>query len=110
MEALLGILGVVAVRLLQLRGLARSEPELLVLEVVDLAQVACEVFEDAGARMADCRLRIDHQLAPAIVHSDRRLLTLLVSNLLEPLLAALKTEGRFLERLGGRNRFGVWGI
>ena len=33
--------------------------------------------------MADCRLRIDHQLAPAVVHGDRRLLTLLVSNLLD---------------------------
>jgi signal transduction histidine kinase len=66
-----------------LLALARSEPELLMLEVVDLAQLACEAFEDAGARMADCRLRIDHQLAPAVVHGDRRLLTLLVSNLLD---------------------------
>jgi hypothetical protein len=33
-EALLGILGVVAVRLLQLRGLARSEPQLAAAEVV----------------------------------------------------------------------------
>ncbi len=66
-----------------LLALARSEPELLVLEVVDLAQIACELFEDASARIADCRLRIDHQLAPAVVHGDRRLLTLLVSNLLD---------------------------
>ena len=66
-----------------LLALARSEPELLVLEVVDLAQIAREALEDAGPRVAARRLRIDHQLAPAVVHGDRRLLTLLVGNLLD---------------------------
>jgi signal transduction histidine kinase len=66
-----------------LLALARSEPELLVLEVVDLAQIAREAFEDASALVAARRLRIDHQLTPAVVHGDRRLLTLLVGNLLD---------------------------
>jgi hypothetical protein len=66
-----------------LLALARSEPELLALEVVDLAQTAREVVEGAGDRIAARRLRIDHQLAPAVVQGDRRLLTLLVGNLLD---------------------------
>lgn len=66
-----------------LLALARSEPELLVQEDVDLAQTAREAFEDPGARVAARRLRIDHQLAPAVVHGDRRLLALLVGNLLD---------------------------
>jgi signal transduction histidine kinase len=65
-----------------LLALARSEPELLVREGVDVARIAREAFEDAGARVAARRLRISHQLAPAVVHGDRRLLKLLVGNLL----------------------------
>jgi hypothetical protein len=66
-----------------LLALARSEPELLVREDVELAQTAREALEDAHARVAARRLRIDHQLAPAEVQGDRRLLTLLVGNLLD---------------------------
>jgi signal transduction histidine kinase len=66
-----------------LLALARSEPELLVREVVDLAQIAGEALEDAGPRVAARRLRIEHQLAPAVVHGDRLLLTLLAGNLLD---------------------------
>lgn len=66
-----------------LLALARSEPELLVRERVDLAQIAEEALDDAGPRVAARRLRIDHQLAPATVNGDRRLLTLLLSNLLD---------------------------
>jgi signal transduction histidine kinase len=66
-----------------LLALARSEPELLVREDVDLAQIARDAIEDAGARVTARRLRVDHQLAPAVVHGDRRLLTLLVGNLLD---------------------------
>jgi signal transduction histidine kinase len=76
-----------------LLALARSEPELLVREVVDLAQIARDALEDAGARMADCRLHIDHQLAPAVVHGDRRLLTLLVSNLLDNAIKHNRDDG-----------------
>jgi hypothetical protein len=66
-----------------LLALARSEPELLVREDVDLAKIARDALEDARARVTARRLRIDHQLAPAVVHGDRRLLTLLVGNLLD---------------------------
>jgi signal transduction histidine kinase len=66
-----------------LLALARSEPELLVREAVDLAQIAREALEDAGPRVAARRLRVDDQLAPAVVHGDRRLLTLLVGNLFD---------------------------
>jgi signal transduction histidine kinase len=66
-----------------LLALARSEPELLAREDVGLAQIAREALEDADARVAARRLRIDRQLAPAVVHGDRRLLTLLVGNLLD---------------------------
>lgn len=66
-----------------LLALARSEPELLVREDADLAQIARETFEDASSRLAAGRLRLDQQLAPAVVHGDRRLLALLVGNLLD---------------------------
>lgn len=66
-----------------LLALARSEPELLVREDVDLAQIAREAFDDAGARVEARRLRMDQELAPADVHGDRRLLTLLFGNLLD---------------------------
>jgi hypothetical protein len=66
-----------------LLALARSEPELLVREDVELAQTAREALEDAHARLAARRLRIDHQLTPAVVQGDRRLLTLLIGNLLD---------------------------
>jgi signal transduction histidine kinase len=66
-----------------LLALAGSEPELLVPNDVDLAQIAREALQDAGARVTGHRLRIDHQLAPVVVHGDRRLLTLLVGNLLD---------------------------
>jgi signal transduction histidine kinase len=66
-----------------LLALARSQPELLVRESVDLAQIAHEALEDAGVRLAARRLRVDDELAPAVVHGDRRLLTLLVGNLLD---------------------------
>ena len=66
-----------------LLALARSEPALLVREDVDLAQTASEALGDAIACATARRLRIDHQLAPAVVHGDRRLLTLLVGNLLD---------------------------
>ncbi len=76
-----------------LLALARSEPELLVLEDVDLAQIAREAFADAGARVAARRLRIDHQLAPAVMHGDRRLLTLLVGNLLSNAIKHNRDDG-----------------
>ena len=66
-----------------LLALARSEPELLVREDLDLAQTAREAFEDASSRVTARRLRIDQELAPAVVDGDRRLLTLLVANLLD---------------------------
>ena len=64
-------------------ALARSEPELLVREPVDLAKIAREALDDAGSQMADHGLRVEQQLAPAVVHGDRPLLTLLVRNLLD---------------------------
>jgi signal transduction histidine kinase len=64
-------------------ALARSEPELLVREPVDLAQIARDALDDAASQMADQGLRVEQQLAPAVVHGDRRLLTLLVRNLLD---------------------------
>jgi HAMP domain-containing protein len=66
-----------------LLALARSEPELLVPEDMDLAQIARQALQDAGVRVTGHRLRFDHQLAPAVVHGDRRLLTLLVGSLLD---------------------------
>jgi len=65
-----------------LLALARSEPELLVRQLVDLARMAGEALDDAGGRIAARRLRVQRQLAPALVHGDRRLLALLVGNLL----------------------------
>jgi signal transduction histidine kinase len=66
-----------------LLALARSEPELLARGDVDLAQTAREALKDAAAGASARRLCIDHQLAPAVVHGDRRLLTLMVGNLLD---------------------------
>jgi signal transduction histidine kinase len=63
--------------------LARSEPELLVREAVDVAQLAREALEGACARVAARGLRLDRQLTSAVVEGDRRLLTLLVRNLLD---------------------------
>jgi signal transduction histidine kinase len=65
-----------------LLALARSESELLACEAVDLAEIARETLADAATDAAARRLRIDAQLASATVHADRRLLTLLVGNLL----------------------------
>jgi signal transduction histidine kinase len=64
-----------------LLALARSEPELLACEPVDLAQIAGKALDDAATEAAAHRLRIDTQLAPATVFADRRLLSLLVGNL-----------------------------
>jgi signal transduction histidine kinase len=76
-----------------LLALARSEPELLVRERVDVAEIAREALEDTCARMAGRRLRIDHQLAPAVVDGDRRLLTLLVGNLLDNAINHNRDDG-----------------
>ena len=65
-----------------LLALARSEPELLNREQVDLAQLADEALADDAVDAAVRGLRVDAQLAPAVVYGDRRLLTLLVGNLL----------------------------
>lgn len=65
-----------------LLALARSEPELLACEPVDLAEVARKALDDVAADAAARRLRIDARLASATVLADRRLLTLLVGNLL----------------------------
>lgn len=62
-----------------LLALARSEPELLAREPVDLADIAREALGDAALDAR--RLRIDTKLASAVVDGDRRLLTLLVGNL-----------------------------
>jgi signal transduction histidine kinase len=66
-----------------LLALARSEPELLVLEDVNLAQIGREALEDVRARAAARGLHVNHQLGPAVVRGDRRLLTLLADNLLD---------------------------
>lgn len=66
-----------------LLALAGSESELLELDDVDLAQMARGAVEGADTRVAARGLRVDHQLTPAVVHGDRRLLTLLVGNLLD---------------------------
>jgi signal transduction histidine kinase len=65
-----------------LLALARSEPELLAPERVDLAEIAREALDDAAPDTSARHLRIDADLMPAAVHADRRLLTLLVGNLL----------------------------
>ncbi len=65
-----------------LLALARSEPELLVREPVDLAEIAGKALDDAGATAAARHLRIDTELEPAVVPADSRLLSLLVGNLL----------------------------
>lgn len=63
-----------------LLALARSEPDLLAREPVDLADIAREALDDADA---DARqLCIDTELVPAVVEGDRQLLTLLTANLL----------------------------
>ena len=65
-----------------LLALARSEPELLTREPLDLADISREALNDAATE-ADARgLRIDVTLVPAAVEGDRRLLRLLVGNLL----------------------------
>ena len=65
-----------------LLALARSEPELLNLEAVDLAQLAREALEENTSDAVARGLKIDPQLAPAVLDGDRRLLRLLVGNLL----------------------------
>jgi signal transduction histidine kinase len=62
-----------------LLALARSEPELLAREPVDLAKIARKALDDAAA--AARHLRIDTELDSAVVPADRRLLSLLVGNL-----------------------------
>lgn len=64
-----------------LLALARSEPELLAREPVDLAEIVRKALDDAAPDAAARHLRIDTQLAPATVFADRRLLSLLVGNL-----------------------------
>jgi signal transduction histidine kinase len=76
-----------------LLALARSEPELLAPEDVDVVQIAREAIEDARARARARRLRIDDQLQPAVVHGDRRLLTLLVGNLLDNAIKHNRDDG-----------------
>lgn len=66
-----------------LLALARSEPELLSCEAVDLASLAREALDNRAQDAAHRRLRIDAQLAPAVVEGDQRLLALLVANLLD---------------------------
>jgi signal transduction histidine kinase len=64
-----------------LLALARSEPELLACEPVDLAEMARKALADAAGDAAARGLRVDARLASATVHADRRLLTLMVGNL-----------------------------
>jgi signal transduction histidine kinase len=64
-----------------LLALARSEPELLAVEPVDLAGIAREVLDDVAGEADAHHLSIDVQIASAVVEGDRRLLTLLVCNL-----------------------------
>lgn len=66
-----------------LLALARSEPELLAREPVDLAALVREALNDAGPRVAACRLGADGEFTEAVVEGDRRLLTLMVCNLLD---------------------------
>jgi signal transduction histidine kinase len=79
-----------------LLALARSEPELLAREPVDLAEIARKALDDATTDAAARRLRIDAQLAPATVHADRRLLSLLVGNLMSNAIKHNR-EGGWLE-------------
>jgi DNA-binding response OmpR family regulator/signal transduction histidine kinase len=65
-----------------LLALAGSEPELLACTTVDLGEIAREALDDAATGAVARRLRIDARLASAPVQADRRLLTLMVGNLL----------------------------
>jgi signal transduction histidine kinase len=65
-----------------LLALARSEPELLINEPVDLGDVARQVLEGIIPDPASRNLRLRQSIAPAIVDGDRRLLVGLVTNLL----------------------------
>jgi len=79
-----------------LLALARSEPELLACEPVDLSQIARKALDDAAAGAAARRLRIDTELAPATVRADRRLLSLLVGNVVSNAIKHNR-EGGWLE-------------
>lgn len=65
-----------------LLALARSEPDLLAREHVDLADIVSEALDETAIDEDARRLRIDHDLTPALVEGDRRLLRLLTANLL----------------------------
>jgi signal transduction histidine kinase len=80
-----------------LLALARSESELLACEAVDLAEIAREALADAATDAA-ARLRIDAQLASATVHADRRLLTLMIGNLLKNAIEHNREAGWLMVR------------
>jgi signal transduction histidine kinase len=79
-----------------LLALARSEPELLARECVDLAEIAREALDDAAPEASACHLRIDNELQSAVVPADRQLLSLLVGNLLDNAIKH-NCEGGWLE-------------
>jgi signal transduction histidine kinase len=79
-----------------LLALARSEPELLARECVDLAEIARGALDDAAPEASACHLRIDNELQSAVVPADRQLLSLLVGNLLDNAIKH-NCEGGWLE-------------
>ncbi|HEY2201222.1 MAG TPA: HAMP domain-containing sensor histidine kinase [Solirubrobacteraceae bacterium] len=79
-----------------LLALARSQPELLAREPVNLGEIARDALHDAATLAATRHLRSDAQLSPATVVADRRLVSLLVGNLLSNAIKHNR-EGGWLE-------------
>jgi signal transduction histidine kinase len=76
-----------------LLALARSQPELLEWEDVDLADVAREALEHVAATAAERPLHVEATLEHAKVHADRRLIALLVTNLLDNAIKHNREDG-----------------